>query len=254
MDSTDATKMRTGSEVNDQAEGRQTQTCSVTVDVKRSPTNKSVIHVSGELAHGATATMRQVVATELKRSPALLALDLTEVNRQTATRKRQNAGHGIGRRRSGIDTTGLSSSATVLVCRASTSRPGNVPAQLLTQVTSQRLAQPCHLLQRRIVDRLTRPAPQHRAQLSLQCAPDRAFIVAWLRAGSGPPIHPCTVVQTFPAVSVWSTASSDPRAGACLMTAGADRALEVTSGTESFAAGVPVVGDISQMGTREDRL
>ena len=37
MDSTDATKMRTGSEVNGQAEGRQTQTCSVTVDVKRSP-------------------------------------------------------------------------------------------------------------------------------------------------------------------------------------------------------------------------
>jgi anti-sigma B factor antagonist len=81
MDSTDATKMRTGSEVNDEAEGKQTQTCSVTVDVKRSPTNKSVIHVSGELAHGATATMRQVVATELKRSPALLALDLTGVNR-----------------------------------------------------------------------------------------------------------------------------------------------------------------------------
>jgi len=37
----------------------------------------------------------------------------------------------------------------------------------------------------------------------------------------------------------------DLRAGVCLMTAGADRALEVTSGTESFAAGVPVVGDIS---------
>ena len=73
--------MRTGSEVNDQAVGRQTKTCSVTVDVKRSPTDKSVIHVSGELARGATATMRQVVATELKRSPALLALDLTGVNR-----------------------------------------------------------------------------------------------------------------------------------------------------------------------------
>jgi len=28
----------------------------------------------------------------------------------------------------------------------------------------------------------------------------------------------------------------------CLMTAGADRALEVTSGTELFAAGVPVLG------------
>jgi anti-anti-sigma factor len=73
--------MRTGSEVNDQAERRQTQTCSITVDVKRSPTNKSVIHVSGELARGAIATMRQVVATELKRSPALLALDLTRVDR-----------------------------------------------------------------------------------------------------------------------------------------------------------------------------
>jgi|SRR5580692_9178527 anti-sigma B factor antagonist len=81
MDSTDATKIRSGSEVNDQAEGRQTQTCSATVDVKRSPTNKSVIHVSGELARGATATMRRVVATELNRSPALLALDLSGVNR-----------------------------------------------------------------------------------------------------------------------------------------------------------------------------
>jgi anti-anti-sigma factor len=72
--------MRTGSEVNDQAVGRQTQTCSVTVDVKRSPTDKSVIHVSGELARGATATMRRVVADELNRSPALLALDLSGVS------------------------------------------------------------------------------------------------------------------------------------------------------------------------------
>jgi anti-sigma B factor antagonist len=67
--------------VNDPAEGRQTQTCSVTVDVKRSPTNKSVIHVSGDVLHGASATMRRVVATELNRSPALLALDLSGVNR-----------------------------------------------------------------------------------------------------------------------------------------------------------------------------
>ena len=67
--------------MNDPAEGRQTQTCSVTVDVKRSPTDKSVIHVSGDLLHGASATMRQVVANELNRSPALLALDLTGVNR-----------------------------------------------------------------------------------------------------------------------------------------------------------------------------
>jgi anti-sigma B factor antagonist len=67
--------------VNNQADGRQTQTCSVTVDVKRSPTNKSVIHVNGDLLRGATATMRQLVATELNRSPALLALDLSGVNR-----------------------------------------------------------------------------------------------------------------------------------------------------------------------------
>ena len=32
----------------------------------------------------------------------------------------QNAGHGIGRRRSGVGITGLSSNATVLACSAST--------------------------------------------------------------------------------------------------------------------------------------
>jgi anti-sigma B factor antagonist len=81
MDPIDVTKdaHREG-ELNNQAEGRQTQTCSVTVDVKRSPTNKSVIHVSGELVRGATATMRRVVADELNRSPTLLALDLTGVS------------------------------------------------------------------------------------------------------------------------------------------------------------------------------
>ena len=47
---------------------------------------------------------------------------------------------------------------------------GDVPAQLLTQVT--------------------RNASRSRA----------GFFVTWLRAGSGPLIHPCTVVQTFPAV------------------------------------------------------
>jgi anti-sigma B factor antagonist len=67
--------------VNDPAEGRRTQTSSVTIDVKRSPTNNSVRHVSGELLRGATATTRRIVATELNRSPALLALDLSGVNR-----------------------------------------------------------------------------------------------------------------------------------------------------------------------------
>jgi anti-anti-sigma factor len=81
MDPIDVTKdAHPEGELNNQAEGRQTQTCSVTVDVKRSPTNKRVIHVSGELVRGATATMRRVVADELNRSPALLALDLSGVS------------------------------------------------------------------------------------------------------------------------------------------------------------------------------
>jgi anti-anti-sigma factor len=67
--------------LNNQSEGRQTQTCSVTVGVKRSPTDKSVVHVSGELLRGATAALRRVVATELNRSPELLALDLSGVIR-----------------------------------------------------------------------------------------------------------------------------------------------------------------------------
>jgi anti-sigma B factor antagonist len=68
-------------EMSDQAEGRQTQTYSVNIDVKRSPTNKSVIYVRGELLRGTTATMRRVVADELNRSPALLVLDLSGVIR-----------------------------------------------------------------------------------------------------------------------------------------------------------------------------
>jgi anti-sigma B factor antagonist len=67
--------------LNNQAEGQQTQTCSVTVDVNRSPTNKSVIYVGGQLLRGATTTMRRVVANELNRSPTLLALDLSGVIR-----------------------------------------------------------------------------------------------------------------------------------------------------------------------------
>jgi anti-sigma B factor antagonist len=67
--------------MSDQAEGRQTQTYSVNIDVKRSPTNKSVIYVRGELLRGTTATMRRVVADELNRSPALLVLDLSGVIR-----------------------------------------------------------------------------------------------------------------------------------------------------------------------------
>jgi anti-sigma B factor antagonist len=67
--------------MNNPAEGQQTQTRSVTVDVKRSPTYKCVIYVRGELLRGATGTMRRVVADELNRSPALLVIDLSGVIR-----------------------------------------------------------------------------------------------------------------------------------------------------------------------------
>jgi anti-anti-sigma factor len=67
--------------MNNPAEGQRTQTRSATVDVKRSPTNKCVIYVRGELLRGTTATMRRVVADELNRSPALLVLDLAGVLR-----------------------------------------------------------------------------------------------------------------------------------------------------------------------------
>jgi anti-anti-sigma factor len=67
--------------MKNQAEGQQTETCSVDVDVKRSPTNESVIYVRGELLRGATATMRRLVADELNRAPALLVLDLSGVIR-----------------------------------------------------------------------------------------------------------------------------------------------------------------------------
>ncbi|MFL6081812.1 MAG: STAS domain-containing protein [Mycobacterium sp.] len=49
--------------------------------MNRSPTNKSVIYVGGQLLRGATTTMRRVVANELNRSPTLLALDLSGVIR-----------------------------------------------------------------------------------------------------------------------------------------------------------------------------
>jgi anti-sigma B factor antagonist len=67
--------------MNNPAEGQLTQTRSATVDVKRSPANKSAIYVGGELLRGATATMRWIVADELNRSPALLVLDLSAVLR-----------------------------------------------------------------------------------------------------------------------------------------------------------------------------
>jgi anti-sigma B factor antagonist len=67
--------------MSNQAEEQHTQTCSITVDVKRSSTNKSVIYVRGELLRGTTATMRRVVADELNRSPALLVLDMSGVIR-----------------------------------------------------------------------------------------------------------------------------------------------------------------------------
>jgi len=110
-------------------------------------------------------------------------------------------------RRSGIDITGLSSSATVLVCRASPSRP---------VMCARTVAHPGHLATPRAAVPPP-PAPHRRpAYQTGPTAPCAAFSA--VRAGSGvlrglvesrfgPTNPPCTVVQTFPAVSVWSAAS-----------------------------------------------
>jgi hypothetical protein len=133
----------------------------------------------------------------------------------------------MGQRRSGVGITGLSSSATTLACSASISRL--VAADDYLPIHDDHWP------------------PPMRSESSL-CSSNRvssAFFVTWLRAGSGPLIHALHCCSGTPRrVSARSTASSDPRAGVCLMTAEADRALAVTSGTESCAACVPVVGDI----------
>jgi anti-anti-sigma factor len=67
--------------MNNRGGGQQTQPRCVTVDVKRSSTNTSIISVSGELLRETTATMRRIVADELNRSPAQLVLDLSGVLR-----------------------------------------------------------------------------------------------------------------------------------------------------------------------------
>lgn len=52
---------------------------SVRLQVQRSPTNTSVVHVDGPLLSDTTAPMRRTVADELMRSPEVLALNLTGV-------------------------------------------------------------------------------------------------------------------------------------------------------------------------------
>ena len=65
--------------MTNQADDQQIRTSSVSV--QRSSMDKSVIHVSGELCGGATATMRRAVTKELNRWPGLLVLDMDGVIR-----------------------------------------------------------------------------------------------------------------------------------------------------------------------------
>jgi anti-sigma B factor antagonist len=51
----------------------------VTVEVHRCLTATSVVHVSGELRRDASAAVGRVVASELRRAPSSLALDLSDV-------------------------------------------------------------------------------------------------------------------------------------------------------------------------------
>ena len=79
----------------------------------------------------------------------------------------QNAGHGIGRCRSGDGITGLSSSATALRRSASTSRPVMCSRNCSPSVPRTSSRSRRDRLQRLVVDGLARPSPQHGAQLVL---------------------------------------------------------------------------------------
>jgi anti-anti-sigma factor len=70
-----------GEHINEQASQQRSRPVAVRVDLRRSPGDKSVVFVTGELIGGATAAMRRTVDRELKRSPAELALELSGVTR-----------------------------------------------------------------------------------------------------------------------------------------------------------------------------
>jgi anti-sigma B factor antagonist len=65
--------------MKEHSEAIGTQSDTLAVDVQRSPINKSVVHVSGELLRDSTQAMQRIVTDELLRAPAQLALDLSEV-------------------------------------------------------------------------------------------------------------------------------------------------------------------------------
>lgn len=52
---------------------------SINIDVRRVLADRSVIRIQGGLLNGATASVWRTVETELRRSPQLVALDLSEV-------------------------------------------------------------------------------------------------------------------------------------------------------------------------------
>jgi anti-sigma B factor antagonist len=67
--------------MTEQAKGNGARSGSVTVNVQRSATDKTIVHVSGELLGDAAAKLRRIVSNELMRPPSLLALDLSDVTR-----------------------------------------------------------------------------------------------------------------------------------------------------------------------------
>jgi anti-anti-sigma regulatory factor len=52
---------------------------SITIDVRRALVYRSIIRIQGGLLNTATASVWRTVETELRRSPELVALDLSEV-------------------------------------------------------------------------------------------------------------------------------------------------------------------------------
>jgi anti-anti-sigma factor len=62
-------------------EGYRPRTESATVDVQRFASARNVVHVSGDLSRDEVSTVHRLLAEELARSPAQLALDLRSVKR-----------------------------------------------------------------------------------------------------------------------------------------------------------------------------
>jgi anti-sigma B factor antagonist len=62
-------------------DGEQELSESITINVQRLPADNTIVQVVGDATGHATAAMQRTLSDELTRSPALLVVDLSEVQR-----------------------------------------------------------------------------------------------------------------------------------------------------------------------------